>query len=179
MAVSDLPFNIVKDKINYIELEEHFFLDYKTIALVFGFSKADKFFKDIKENKGIFVYDLNRFLKENRHVPDPQKDCPFIGFSSIQYNNDVVLEKMLRKVSLSIILKYPPNIIHNLLKDCPYYMFGDSTMRWYRRVEVHYHIYRASIYNKNLPEDIKTLKAVEAISQKVTKESMQILPQGK
>jgi hypothetical protein len=167
----ELPFNVVENKISYIELEELTKLDYTTISFIFGFSKATGFFKAVQENRGALVYDINRYLQTRRTVINKDKACPFIGLSSIQHNRDIVLERMLRKMNISALLKYPPVVIHALLNDCPFYTFEGSPMKYYRRLELHYTIYRMSIYNKEMSDSLNSAVSFGEISQKITKEA--------
>lgn len=165
-----IPFNIIKDDISYIELSELNFIEYDTALQFFGVIKPNNLLKGSKKNKGVFVYDINNYLKKNRIVKNQYFYCPFVGLCAIKSGSDLLIERLMRKSDLSHFLRYPISLFNSITEKCsPYYMFEGSSIKYYRRVDIHYTIYRMSFAIESLDrsEDVKSLLAKEEWLKKI------------
>ena len=98
---------------------------------------------------------------------------PFVGVSSIQYNSEIVMERMLRKSNISALLKYPPSLLNKITENyCPHYKFPGSSVKYYRRIDIHLTVYKLSIMNISnyKSEELKSAVAIDDLSKLIKKE---------
>ena len=139
------PIDIIKSNLSYIELSELNFIEFDTALSFFGIVKHNSLMEASKKNRGIFVYDLNTYLEKHRIIKNSNYACPFIGLCAVSDNNNLKLERLMRKSDIMRLLRYPPFLFNILTEKCPYYVFSESPIKYYRRIEIHYTIYRMSV----------------------------------
>lgn len=161
--MNDAP-HIVKNMTNYIEMNELDFIDYNTAMLFLGITKTNDFMEEVRSKRGLYVYDINKYLLSHRIANNSYFDMPFVGLYAINHGSGIYMEKLLRKSELAKMLKYPFSLFNSMTdKCCPYYLLDGSTTKLYRSVEIHYTIYRMSISISMMSksEEFRSLMAKE------------------